>query len=206
VSTKGKLTDCEGCDGSRLSNRILTECLLFKYYKNIMADSTTTKRFRGATVPMGLWLPFPRKPSQAGMIAAYTHKQSQGIECTYIYPTKDESISGGLKVRLSRLVVLVAKPSSGECSAQNVAGEGVFSICGASHSLQTSHTLWDCQMSRRHTIRAFELMAMECQMTVRVRTHQDSPNSQSLVRYYEIDAVLATKRSKCPRFFFSIAL
>jgi hypothetical protein len=202
VSTQSKLTDCEGCDESELSNRILTECLLFKYYKNVVVDSITTKRFRGATVPMGLWLPFPRKPSQAGMIAAYTHKRSQGIEDTYIYPTKDESISGRLKVELSRLVVLVAKPSSGECSAQNVAGEGVFSIREASHSLQTSHTLWDCQMSRRHTIRAFELMSMECQMTVCVRTHQVSPKSQSPVGNHDTDPVLATHRSKCPRYFF----
>jgi hypothetical protein len=139
VSALGKLTDCDDCDGRGLSNRILTDYASSNTTKNIMADSTTTKRFRGATVPMGMWLPFSRKPSQAGMIAAYTHKRSQRIEVPYRYPTGDESISGRRRVQLPRLVVLVAKPVSGECSAQNVEGERLFSICEASHTLRIPH-------------------------------------------------------------------
>ena len=59
------------------------------YYKNIHGGLNYHKAMPllwGATVPMGLRLPFSRKPSQAGMIAERTHKRPQSYGDTYIYP------------------------------------------------------------------------------------------------------------------------
>jgi hypothetical protein len=64
------------------------ESLLFIYSGNIYGGLNYHKAvswFWGATVPMGLRLPSPRKPSQAGMIAESTHRRSDSIEkCLHI--------------------------------------------------------------------------------------------------------------------------
>jgi hypothetical protein len=63
----------------------------FIYYKNIHGGLNYHKAmslFWGATVPMGLRLPFSRKPSQAGMIAERTHRRPQSYEESYIYPER----------------------------------------------------------------------------------------------------------------------
>jgi hypothetical protein len=60
---KSKLTDCDIVGQSRILNSVRNKektqgsHALFKYHGSIMADTTTTKRFGGATVPMRLRLP-----------------------------------------------------------------------------------------------------------------------------------------------------